>query len=216
MQIHKIFPVLVLALVGLAVTGCQKAQTGASGGSGSGNTPTEAFKSLYEAVKSKNTDAIKANMSKETVQFAEGIGQMQKKTPEEMFKNGFTETTMTENFPPVRNERVKENFAALEVQNPKGIWEDLPFVQEDGRWKLAIGELFKGTYKKPAPSQAETEPNNNNFPPMAPAGNTDAPANQMMPNDASKTSNGGTDKKPEKPDSKSADAKSEANGNNKK
>ena len=132
MQIHKTFLILVLALVGLAATGCQKAQTGASGGgSGSGNTPTDAYKSLYEAVKSKNTDAIKANMSKETIQFAEGIGQMQKKTPEEMFKNGFTETTMGDNFPPIRNERVKENFAALEVQNTKGVREDLPLVNKD-------------------------------------------------------------------------------------
>ena len=216
MQIHKTFPVLVLALVALAVTGCQKTQTGASvGGSGSGNTPTEAYRSLYEAVKSKNTDAIKANMSKETIQFAEGVGQMQKKTPEEMFKNGFTETTMSDSFPPIRNERIKENFAALEVQSPKGIWEDLPFVNEDGRWKLAIGELFKGAYKKPAPSQAETEPNNNNFPPAAPAGNTGAPTTQVMPGDADKAPDAGN-KKPEKTDSKSADAKSEASGNNKK
>jgi hypothetical protein len=163
MRINKILLQILFTITGLAVlSACQSSasQSGTATG-GSANTPTEAFKSLHAAVKSKNIDNIKANMSKTTIEFALSVAQMQKKTPEEMFKNGLTETAMSENLPPIRSERIKENMGALEVQNAKGTWEDLPFVLEDGRWKLAVGDLFNGSYSKPAPSQAETEANNN-------------------------------------------------------
>jgi hypothetical protein len=155
MQINKILLQILFVVTGLAVlSACQSSvnQT---------EVLTEAFKNLHAAVKSKNIDNIKSNMSKATVEFALSVAQMQKKTPEEMFKNGLTETAMSENLPPIRNGRIKGNMGALEVRNAKGAWEDLPFVLEDGRWKLAVGDLFNGSYSKPAPSQAETEANNN-------------------------------------------------------
>jgi len=41
-------------------------------------------------------------------------------------------------------------MGAIEVYNSKDSrWEDLPFVLEDGKWKLAVGDLFAGTYKSP-------------------------------------------------------------------
>ena len=36
-------------------------------------------------------------------------------------------------------------------------WNDLPFIFEDGDWKLAIGELFDGTYKSPGKSYSTLE-----------------------------------------------------------
>jgi hypothetical protein len=188
MRINKILLQILFIVTGLAVlSACQSSASqngGTTAAGGAANTPTEAFKSLHAAVKSKNTDNIKSNMSKATVEFASGVAQMQKKTPEEMFKNGLTETAMSENLPPIRNERVKENMGAIEVRNAKGTWEDLPFVLEDGRWKLAVGDLFNGSYSKPAPSQAETEANNNvpQILPGAPDANVNNPnANPNSP-----------------------------------
>lgn len=164
MRINNLLPIL-LVISGLVIfSGCQS-QNGTTKsenvvGSG-GGTPTEAYKSLYNAVKSKNTENIKANLSKATVEFATGVADMQKKTPDEMFKNGMVQSTLAETLPPMRNERVKDNMGAVEVQTRDGSWEDVPFVLEDGRWKMAWGDVFKDTYKKPAPSQAETEANNN-------------------------------------------------------
>ena len=49
-------------------------------------------------------------------------------------------------------------MGALEVHNDKeNSWEDLPFVREDGQWKLAIGEMFANTWKSPGKGQAEKE-----------------------------------------------------------
>jgi hypothetical protein len=200
MQINKIFFQILFVIIGLAlISACQSSagKTAVTTAGGSANTPTEAYKSLYGAVKSKNIEDIKANMSKETIAFVESVSGMQQKQPAEVFKNGLTETTFAEKLPPMRNERVKENMGALEVQSTKGNWEDLPFVLEDGRWKLAVGDLFKNTYKKPAPSQAETEANNN-VPQVIPA-----PANM---NTAVPVKPGG-EMKPEKPSEKQKDAK---------
>jgi hypothetical protein len=155
MRINKNLLPILFAIIGFMVlSACQSSasKTGAL---------TEAYKNLYDAVKSKNTENIKANMSKATVEFALTVAEMQKKTPEEMFKNGLIQSTSSEKLPPTRNERIKDNMGALEVQETNGTWQDVPFVLEDGRWRLAVGDLFNGSYKKPAPSQAETEANNN-------------------------------------------------------
>lgn len=167
MRINKNLLQILFIIAGLTlVSACQKSgavksDDGRGSGSGGGNTPTEAYKNLYNAVKSKNMENIKANLSKATVEFALGVAEMQKKTPEEMFKNGLLQSTMADTFPPIRNERVKGNMGALEARMPDGNWEDVPFILEDERWKMAWGDVFKGTYQKPAPAQAETEANNN-------------------------------------------------------
>lgn len=151
------------------------------------DSPTEAYKRLFTAVKSKNTDAIKKEMTKTTQEFAAAQAEMTKQTLPEMYKNGFTMTTFHDSMPPMRDERIKDDMGAIEVQNPQGAWEDLAFVrEEDGYWRLAVGDIFKGSYKKPAqPASAATNtqvpqmlpvpsmnPNNINAP--MPKGGTDA------------------------------------------
>jgi hypothetical protein len=121
-------------------------------------SPTETYKALYAAVKSKNTETIKRWMSKSTIGFAEGVSQQQKKPIEQIYENGFTATTFAAALPQMRDERIKDNMGALEVWNSKDKrWEDLPFVLEDNEWKLAIGDIFAGTYQKPERGTAEKE-----------------------------------------------------------
>jgi len=50
----------------------------------------------------------------------------------------------------MRDERVNGDWGAVEVWNSKDSrWEDLPFVREDGAWKLAVGEIFDQTFQSP-------------------------------------------------------------------
>lgn len=121
-------------------------------------TPTEAFKLLYEAVKSKDTERIRQMMSKSTQGFAAGYAQQTKQSIPEVYKNGLTATTLAESLPETRDERVKDTFGAVEVFNAKDSrWENLPFVLEDGGWKLAVGDVFQDTYKSPGLSIGEME-----------------------------------------------------------
>ena len=118
----------------------------------------QAYEKLYKAVKSKDSEQIKQIMSKNSLGLAEFAASQQKKTIEEVLANGFTATTFAESLPKMRDERIKDEFGAVEVWNEKDKrWEDLPFIKEDGVWKFAIGDAFKGSYQKPGLGQAIKE-----------------------------------------------------------
>lgn len=147
-----------------------------------GTGPADGYKKLYSAVKSKNTDAIKARMTAKTLSFAEVAAKRNNTPIEKVFENGFTATTFAETLPEIRDERIKENMGAVEVWNANDRrWEDLPFILEGGEWKLAIGDLFAGTYKSPGRGRAmrEAEATNksaaSNIPPAPSANQNPSP-----------------------------------------
>lgn len=114
------------------------------------DTPTEAYKRLFAAVKEKNTEKIKVEMSERSQQLVEMTAARQKSPLEKVYANALTGTTFSPTLPEIRDERVKGCWAAAEVFSSKdNRWEDLPFVNQNGAWKLAVGELFDGSYKSP-------------------------------------------------------------------
>lgn len=181
-KIISSFFLLALALFGVS---CQKQQAGNSGSGSSAPaapgvkaaSPSEAFKILFAAVKAKDSERIKQMMSKGTLAFAEGYAMQTKQTLNEALKNGFTGPALADSLPEMRDERIKDNFGAVEVFNPKdNRWEDLPFVLEDGGWKIAVGDVFQNTYVKPGMSITDMESANKitAFP-------TNTVGNQKMP-----------------------------------
>jgi hypothetical protein len=130
---------------------------------GNAQTPTEAFRMLFAAVKSQDSAKIKSMLSKGSMGLAEMAAGQQKKTVEEVVKNGFTETTFVDNYPQMRDERVKGDFGAVEVWNEtRKQWDDIPFIKEDGSWKAAFGDAFGGKWKSPGKSQGVIEQENAN------------------------------------------------------
>ncbi|MFL6468168.1 MAG: hypothetical protein ACJ72Z_09460 [Pyrinomonadaceae bacterium] len=147
---RRIFLLVSIAAFVIFNMACGGAATTEPGCAAGGDTPTAAYKRLYEAVKSKNTETIKAQMTKNSVELANMISSQNKTPLDKVFENGFTGTTFSPALPDIRDERVDCNMGAIEVWNAKEQkWEDLPFIIEDGEWKLAIGELFKGSFKSP-------------------------------------------------------------------
>jgi hypothetical protein len=116
----------------------------------SGDSPTEAYKRLYAAVKSKDTEAIKAQMTAKSHDFAKMASERNNTPIEKVFENGFTATTFAEKLPEIRDQRIKDQYGSVEVWNSKDSrWEDLPFINDNGTWKFAIGELFAGSFVSP-------------------------------------------------------------------
>ncbi len=147
-----IFLAFVLFAIALAMA-CSKEAAG-----GGGSSPTEAYKMLYSAVKNKDQAAIKSNLSKKTHKLAETQSSRGGSSIERVYENGFTETTFAASLPTIRDERVNGTMGAIEVWNSqKSIWEDLPFILEDGSWKLAVGDVFSGAYKSPGRGRSEIE-----------------------------------------------------------
>jgi|GEM_PF-121709 len=121
-------------------------------------SPDEAYRKLYFAVKSRDTIGIQALVSRRTCVLAEAQGARQNVPHFVVLKNGFTATTFSDTLPEVRDIRIRDTFAAVEVYNEKDSrWEDLPFILEDGGWRLAIAEIFDGTYQSPGKSQSQRE-----------------------------------------------------------
>ena len=160
-----------LTIVGIGLA-CTDAATGG------GSSPTEAYKRLYAAVKSKDTEAIKRNLTKKTIEFGEMAAGRSGTAIERVYENGFTESTFAPTLPTIRDERINGNMGAIEVWSAeKSTWEDLPFIVEDGVWKLAVGELFSGVFKSPGKARGEIEKEAANAmlpPPMPPAANANA------------------------------------------
>jgi hypothetical protein len=130
---------------------------------GNAQTPSEAYRMLFAAVKSQDPTKIKSMLSKGSMGLAEMASGQQKKSIEEVVKNGFTETTFVENYPQMRDERVKGSFGAVEVWNEsRKQWDDIPFVMEDGSWKAAFGDQFGGKWQSPGKGQAVIEQENAN------------------------------------------------------
>ncbi len=167
--------------------------------SASADSPGEAYKRLYAAVKSKNTDAIKAEMTQKTHEFAQMAAGRSNKPIEKVFENGFTATTFAEALPEIRDERISETFGAVEVYNAtEKRWEDLPFALENGAWKLAIGEAFGGTFVSPGKGRSMREQeaaNAANGGGMTPANVIPMNANVIVPKAATNASNAAADKK---------------------
>ena len=105
-----------------------------------------------------NTDAIRNEMSAKTKEFAKAVAARQKKSEAEVLANGFTGSTFASTLPEIRDERIKDNMGSIEVWNDKDKrWDDLPYIREADGWKLAIGDLFAGTFKSPGKGQSLRE-----------------------------------------------------------
>lgn len=179
--VHKSIALCLLLASTVLIFSCQN--QGASGGELS-----QAYERLFTAVKSKDPEQIKKVMSKNSMGLAEFAASQQKKTIEQVLENGFTGTTFAEKLPKMRDERIKDEFGAVEVWNEKDKrWEDLPFIKEDGEWKFAIGDMFKGSYQKPAVGQSvreqeEANKTNPNLVPQQPPMNPPSGVSNVNPN----------------------------------
>lgn len=151
---QKIVALSFITAFAFLIFSCQPAKQEIGGA----QTPTDAYKMLFAAVKSKDTEKIKKMMSKDTMIFAEGAAKQQNKPLESVLENGFYASTFSAALPKIRDERVKDNFGAVEVWNEKErVWEDVAFIKEEDGWKIAVGDIFKGTYQVPGKSQTIRE-----------------------------------------------------------
>jgi len=99
------------------------------------STPLETFKTYTKAIKAKDTTTMKVLLSNATLRMHEQEAKAQGLTVDDIVKR---ETLFSENQTTVefRNEKIDGDKAALEVKTSFGSWETVPFVKEDGVWKI--------------------------------------------------------------------------------
>ncbi len=101
------------------------------------STPTAAFKSFYEAAKSNNVEGMKRSISKKSLDFIQKEADKEKKTLDDAFKEMNKGAPAAA--PEIRNEKIEGDKATIEMKDDKmDKWTSVPFVKEDGHWKIAM------------------------------------------------------------------------------
>lgn len=117
---------LLAAIIGISA-GC--------GGTEVPKTPLQTFKTYTKAIKNKDTTTMKLLLSDATIKMHEQEAKAQNVTLDDIVKRetlfGAEQTSVE-----FRNETIEGDKATLEVKNSFGQWETVPFVKEDGNWKI--------------------------------------------------------------------------------
>ncbi|MEO8648669.1 MAG: hypothetical protein ABI539_05845 [Acidobacteriota bacterium] len=98
-------------------------------------TPLETFKTYTKAIKQKDTTTMKLLLSADSIKMLEQEAKAQNISLDDVVKR---ETLFNENQTSVefRNEKIDGGRATLEVKNSFGTFETVPFVFEEGEWKI--------------------------------------------------------------------------------
>jgi deoxyribodipyrimidine photolyase-like uncharacterized protein len=138
MKTHRLSALCAALTVVLAVSACSLFNR---------STPTATFKAFYEASNKKDVAGMKKALSKGTLDMFDKLAKEQNKSTDEMLKS-FDKEDKNQKMPETRNEKISGETATLEVKNDKtGKWDTLPFVKENGEWKIALDKFLEDMLK---------------------------------------------------------------------
>jgi hypothetical protein len=125
MKLLRIIFIFILAFTLFACSSSPKA-----------TTPLEALKGYSIARKKKDVAVMKNFLSKGSIKMAEDDSKAQNRPLDEVLLNDtlFPENVSTVEF---KNESKSDENATIEVKNQFGLWDRVPFIKEDGEWKIA-------------------------------------------------------------------------------
>jgi len=149
----KIYQTIIIALCTLLFINCSSMQQQTK-------SPSDVLKTLNEASKSKDVAAIKNSVSKGTLNLIEESAKAQNTTVDELLQkdNG----APFKDLPEMRNEKIEGDTATIELKNAtSNDWETVPFVKEDGAWRLALDKYLDDFKKKATESMNMPPPNEN-------------------------------------------------------
>ncbi|MGB7069322.1 MAG: hypothetical protein WBD22_07490 [Pyrinomonadaceae bacterium] len=105
-------------------------------------SPTDTLKALNAASKEKNIAGIKNLLSRGTLSLIEESAKAQQQTMDELLAED--DGAPFKELPETRNEQVAADSASVEIKNTEtGEFEAMPFVKEDGQWKVALDLYLK-------------------------------------------------------------------------
>ena len=122
---------ITVALITLGATACKKR-----------DSPTATFEAFYEAIKNKDVQAYKKTVSKGSLEMLERAAKELDKSLDEYINLEMNKPSLK--LPDkleTRNEKITGDRATLEIKNNEGGWSTVPFVKEDGQWKVAVDEI---------------------------------------------------------------------------
>ena len=137
----KIYRLTFLALAAFIFAACQSAANNQP------LSPTETMRASDDAAKRKDVEAIKKFVSKGTLEALDQSAKEQNTTVDELLKD-FLDVP-AQQLPEIRNEKITGDTATIEIKNnATNDWETMPFVKENGIWKVAYDKFEEAIRKR--------------------------------------------------------------------
>ena len=136
----KIYHILIL-LGAILFAGCNSNQPSA-------NSPGDVLKQYVAASQRQDIAAMKSMLSKGSLDLIEKSAQTQGTTTDQILRR--EASVKIKNAPETRNEKIEGETATVEVKNETNGSFDMimPFVRENGAWKLARDKYIEEVLKK--------------------------------------------------------------------
>jgi hypothetical protein len=122
----RIWSIILILAVAVAAFGC---------GGSEPASPKKTFETYIKALKAKDTTTMKVLLSDATMEMHQKEAKAQGTTVDDIVKREtlFSEGQTTVEY---KDEKIEGTKATLRVKTPYGSWETVPFVLEDGQWKI--------------------------------------------------------------------------------
>lgn len=137
----KIYQTLIVALAAFLITSCSGAPSAPQVAS-----PTDTLKIYIEASKKKDVETLRKSLSRGSLELAEKSAKMQNTTVDELFKRD--NMAALDEIPEIRNERIEGDTASVEVKDFTSGYDTIPFVKEDGAWKISFDKYQQAMMEK--------------------------------------------------------------------
>ena len=125
------------------------------------STPTVTMNAQVAAMQKNDLPSMRSNLSEGTLQMIEKAAAAQKVSSDEVLASMSRQanTANKDGSIEIRNEQITGDSATLEIKNPvTGGWDKIPFVKEEGRWKIALDKFMEDILKQ---TEAPVEPAKN-------------------------------------------------------
>lgn len=144
MKIYKAiknYKLIWIALVALVLIGCNKITAPRE------ETPTDVLRKIVEATEKKDVETLKQTLSSGSLKVIEDSARKVNLTLDEALqKDG---GTSLREMPETRSEIIEGETATVEVKNgATADWDKIPFVKENGKWKLALDKIYQDLMRK--------------------------------------------------------------------
>ncbi len=122
----RIWSIILILSLAAAMAGC---------GGSEPASPKKTFETYIKALKAKDITTMKVLLSNATMKMHEQEAKALGITVDDIVKREtlFSEGQTTVEY---KDEKIEGNKATLRVKTPYGSWETVPFVLEDGQWKI--------------------------------------------------------------------------------
>lgn len=137
----KIYKLTFLLLAAFIFAACQSAANNQP------LSPTETMKTFNEASIKKDVEAVKKLVSKGTLEQLGQSAKAENTTIDELIREFLN--APVQKLPETRNEKIMGDTATIEIKNnATNDWETMPFVKENGVWKIALDKFLEDAMKR--------------------------------------------------------------------